>query len=70
MQHHHQVHTLKRRRRSSLNPKPQTLNPETSQAVKHGLLFVRIIHAIGDVPIGEASVLVQVCPHCGLGFRV
>ncbi|MCC6908524.1 MAG: molybdenum cofactor biosynthesis protein MoaE [Phycisphaerales bacterium] len=27
---------------------------------QHGALFVRIHHSVGDVPIGEASVLVQV----------
>mmetsp|Transcript_27787 Transcript_27787/g.68689 ORF Transcript_27787/g.68689 Transcript_27787/m.68689 type:complete len:149 (+) Transcript_27787:473-919(+) len=31
---------------------------------KYGLLYVRVVHALGDVPIGDASVLVQVLsPH-------
>mmetsp|Transcript_8732 Transcript_8732/g.18796 ORF Transcript_8732/g.18796 Transcript_8732/m.18796 type:complete len:149 (-) Transcript_8732:86-532(-) len=29
-------------------------------AAAHGLLFVRITHSVGDVPVGQASVLVQV----------
>mmetsp|Transcript_85709 Transcript_85709/g.228488 ORF Transcript_85709/g.228488 Transcript_85709/m.228488 type:complete len:155 (+) Transcript_85709:303-767(+) len=29
-------------------------------AASHGLLFVRMVHGLGDVPVGEASVLVQV----------
>lgn len=32
----------------------------TEAASTHGLLFVRIVHSVGDVPIGQASVLVQV----------
>ena len=29
-------------------------------AVKHGLLFVRLLHSLGDVKVAQASVLVQV----------
>uniref|UniRef100_A0A6T8PDY5 Molybdenum cofactor biosynthesis protein MoaE n=1 Tax=Hemiselmis andersenii TaxID=464988 RepID=A0A6T8PDY5_HEMAN len=29
-------------------------------AAKHGLLFVRMVHALGEVPVGEASILCQV----------
>lgn len=36
---------------------------------QHSALFVRILHALGDVPVGEASVLVQVvCPHRAEAF--
>lgn len=36
---------------------------------EYGALFVRILHALGDVPVGEASVLVQtVCPHRAEAF--
>lgn len=36
---------------------------------EHGALAVRLRHAIGPVPVGAASVLVQVaCPHRGEAF--
>lgn len=39
----------------------RVLESLAAAAVKdHGALFVRLHHSIGDVPIGEASVLVQV----------
>jgi molybdopterin synthase catalytic subunit len=37
---------------------------------KHGCFAVRIHHALGEVPPGEASVLVQVaCPHRAAAFE-
>lgn len=37
---------------------------------EHGALFVRVHHGVGDVPVGQASVLVQViCPHREAAFR-
>ncbi|MHC4428272.1 MAG: molybdenum cofactor biosynthesis protein MoaE [Planctomycetota bacterium] len=37
---------------------------------RFGCLSVRVHHAVGDVPVGEASVLVQVlCPHRDEAFK-
>lgn len=48
----------------------ETLQQLATRAIDlHGCTFVRIHHAIGEVPIGEGSVLVQVvCGHRGSAF--